>query len=332
MGSLRRFVAFLPPALALVAIAPSASAESSVPPPRCRETVLPSTGTTVPANLPAIVVDQSLNSPGVTSTILADELTGGATPVKLVAVPDPKLPKVTLLVPTTNDLLAAGTTYSLAYTVDCSTLPPVESHATSFGAGPAVTLPTRIGDVREVADGTAVITLTAEQRAFLQTTRFEVSVDGTALPSTGYGSLLDTAEITVTGDAWAIGLATGGPFVRAEPGLLCPAGATRAAHDVKLVAHVAGTDTDTAPLSFHISVDCTKPTSTSAPYLPDGGGDDRGASASGGSGDVNAAATDGGGGGCSIGGSGPLGSLAAFFATGAAMAVLFRRRRAAARR
>ena len=214
MASLRSFFAFLPFAVALVSFASVARAESAPAPLRCRETLLPKTGTTAPANLPASVVDQNANSPGVTSTILAEELTIDAIPSKLVAIPDSKVPRVTLLIPTVSDP-AAGTTYSLSYAVRCSVAQPNDElrRGTSFRAGPAVTLPTRIGDVRELADGTAVITATSELRAFLQTTRFHVLVDDKELSSTRYGTLLDSAEIIVTGWSYGIGLAPGGPTV-----------------------------------------------------------------------------------------------------------------------
>lgn len=296
-------------ALAATLVAPSAAhAESAPPSPRCRVRLLPS-GAGVPANLPAFVVDDRETSPGLTAGVKNITVTGGSVPLKLGVVPDPKTPKVLLLVPSTNDPLESGATYDVTYTTTCSAA--IGASATpdteSFTAAPAATLPTTIGTATELENGTASIALGAELKAFRSTTRFDVSVDGASVGATRYGQVItDDVTLTLAGSA----LYFGGASVPTPK--VCTT-TTFEKHSVTLVAHVAGTEADTAPLTFSMGVDCAK-VAAATPSLPDAGADDRGASG-------------GGDGGCAVGGGDPYGSVAGVFALGAALAVAFRRRR-----
>lgn len=324
-----RDLVVVPAALALVVgllTAREARAESAPPAQLCHVGLLP-TGAGVPANLPAMVVDDSKNSAGLTSTVEIEELVGGASSVKLGKLPDPRTPDVVLLVPPTNDPLASGVDYSLRYAITCSNGTGPSSGTVTFTTGPAVALPTRIGAVKELADGRASITPSSELSAFLQTTRFEAFVDGTSIGMTRYGAVSAyEGEIGVRaselGLTFGVGQLLGStPVAEAYAGgarPLCRANTGKEKHEAKVVAHVAGTDTDTDPVTFAVEIDCSASrTGTGNPSIPDAGADDRGAS--GGSDD---------GGGCSVSARDPLGSLLAVFTTGAALAVLFRRRRA----
>jgi len=290
-------------------VARTARAESAVAPPRCQVQLRPS-GDNVPGNLPALVVDDTGTSPGLTAGVEAITVTGGTGSVKLGVVPDPKTPKVLLLVPSTNDLFESGVRYDISYTMKCSAAVLVTPKTASFTAGSAATLPTSIGTVTELAGGNASIVLTPEVKAFQRTTRFEASIDGVSIGSTPYGQVVaETLELTLGAYALSIGGAASLP----SPQKVCTT-STFETHSVKLVAHVAGTEVDTAPLTFSMGVDCAKALAAN-PSLPDAGADDRGAS--GGSSD----------GGCAVGGSDPFGGIAGVFGLGAGLAVLFRRRR-----
>jgi hypothetical protein len=284
-----------------------AHAESAVAPPRCRVTLLPS-GTGVPGNLPALVVDDTGTSPGLTAGVEAVTVTGGSAPVRLDVVPDPKTPKVLLLVPSPSTPLEPGARYDLSYTMTCSAAVLVTPMTASFTTGPAATLPTSIGTVTELANGNASIALTPELRAFQQTTRLEAWVDGVSIGATRYGLTADTIDLGLSGYALSVGGA--GPLPVAN---VCTTKAFET-HGIKLVAHVAGAEGDTAALTFSMGVDCSKPAAGST-FLPDAGPDDRGA----------AGGSDGG---CAVGGGDPIGSVAALFGLGAGLAIVSRRRRA----
>lgn len=290
-----------------------ARAESAPAPPRCRVSLLPS-GTNVPANLPALVVDDTGTSPGLKASVDGVTISGGNTPVKLGVIADTRLPGATLLVPATNDPLESGAVYTIAYGVKCSAGTATDPTGSStFTSGPAVSLPTTIGTVTELADGTAAIASTPELAAFRRTIGIEAFIDGASIGMTPYGAAATQDEIDVK--LYSYGLSIGSSF-SPRPPKVC---ATRAVetHEVKLLAHVAGADGDTAPLTFSVTVDCAQHEASGSsgnPSLPDAGADDRGAS---GSGD----------GGCSVGGSSAFSGLAALFMTGAGLVVLLRRRR-----
>ena len=292
-------------------VASAARAESAVAPPRCQVQLRPS-GDKVPGNLPALVVDDVGTSPGLTAGVEGITVTGGSGTVKLGVVPDPRTPKVLLLVPSTNDLFESGVRYDISYTMKCSAAVLVTPMTASFTAGPAAALPTSIGTVTELADGNASIALTPELKAFQSTTRFEASIDGVAIGTTAYGRVVqETLELQLYGT----GLYVGGAAIPASASKVCTT-STFETHSVTLVAHVAGTEEDTAPLTFSMGVDCAK-AQASNPSLPDAGTDDRGASGGG---------SDGG---CAVGGSDPFGGVAGVFGLGAGLAIAFRRRRRA---
>ena len=282
-------------------------------PQTCAMRILPQGGT-VPANIPAFVVDDyssPYSSAGLTATVALKAST--ATPsLELEAMPDPRASGVTLLVPKAKAGFEIGSIYSLGYTVTCSNpnATTTPEGTLSFKASAAVPLPTRIGVVRELADGRAVITPSPELAAYLQTTRFEVLVDGQSAGATRYG-LAEGGELDVFMRPAYVSI---GGAATEETLPVCKNSVGVEKHDVKLVAHVAGAATDPEPLDLSLSVDCA---STKTTYLPDGGGDDRGATGG----------SDGGG--CAVSGGGPLGRIAMFFGLGAAVAVLLRRRRRA---
>jgi len=297
----------LPPAALLVSLFAShaAHAESSARP-ACITRLLP-TSNTIPANLPAFVIDDT----GSPTTVEVTKVSGGTNGLTLGSIDDPRVPKTKLLVPATNDLLEAGATYTIAYTTKCSVSGvPDSARTSSYVAGPAVALPTTIGaTANQYADGAIVIAPSPELKAFLETTHFEVFVDGASLGTTPYGHV--TAD-NLKVDLSAYGVTVGYTSTSA-PRSVCTSTAIEK-HEVRLTAHVAGADTDPSPMTFSVDVDCAKPAAVPT-YLPDGGGDDRGATG----GDDTS--------GCSVGGPGPLGSLASFFMVGAGLAVLGRRRR-----
>lgn len=291
-------------ALVATTLAPRwAHAESAPRPQECKIFILPEGK--VPANLPAFVVSES-GSPGLTSTVILEPSAAIPSP-ELEAIPDPRAPGVTLFVPKTKAAFELGPVYSVGYTVTCSnpnTVTPPEA-TWSFVAAAPVALPTRIGAVRELADGRAVITPTAELAAYLSTTRFETFIDGRPVGGSPYG-VVRGAELDValrSADVGIGNLATAGGVV--------PPVCKGEKHAVRLVAHVAGAETDPEPLDLSLSLFCT---TTPASYLPDGGGDDRGA-------------FGGEGGGCAVNGGAPLGRIAMFFGLGAGIAIRLRRRR-----
>jgi MYXO-CTERM domain-containing protein len=296
-------------AVALVAtiLAPAtAHAESGRPSPRCNVRILPN-GVTVPANLPALVVDDN-SSPGLTATVTLTP--SGAKPVlDLDTIADPRAPGVTLFVPKAKTSVEIGTTYSVTYTVQCSSESTPTEAASSFTTSAEVALPTRIGAVRELADGRVVITPSVELAAYMPTARFEAYIDGASVGTTRYGSALGPdLEIALGSGYVTVGsAATGGGTAS-----LCKGADGLEKHDVKLSAHVAGAATDPEPLTFSLGINCsTQPTG----FVPDAG-DDRGAS-----GDEQ------GGGGCAVSGTGSLGGIAMLFGAAAGVAVLVRRRR-----
>jgi MYXO-CTERM domain-containing protein len=298
--------------LAAILVPTAARAESAVAPPRCRVQLLPS-GTGVPGNLPALVVDDTGTSSGLTAGVEGVTVTGGSVPVKLGVVPDPKTPSVLLLVPSTNDLFEAGTRYDISYTMKCSAAVLVTPGTSSFTAGAAATLPTSIGTASELENGNVTITPSPELKAFQATTRFEASIDGVAIGTTRYGQVIsETLDLSLGG----YGLSFSGAASPLSAPKLCTTTAFER-HSVKLVAHVAGAQDDTAPLTFSMGIDCAKAAAQS-PSLPDAGADDRGASG-------------GSDGGCAVGGSDPFGSVAGLFGLGAGLAVTLRRRRRGAR-
>lgn len=319
LARVRRMTPFRPLLIALtvgsssipLVVSTEARAESAVAPPRCKVNLLPA-GTDVPGNLPALVIDDTATTPGLTATIENVVVSGGASPVKLGIIADPKTPKVSLLVPSTNDLFESGVRYDISYTVKCSAAVLVAPGASSFTVGMAVALPTTIGTVTELADGTASLARTPELAAFERTSRFEAFVDGVSIGMTPYGAVVqEPVAMQLAPGALYVGTAAIGK----QAGTSCAAGGNET-HEVKLVAHVAGTTDDTAPLTFSLGIDCSKYKAATA-TLPDGGGDDRGASGGG---------TDGG---CAVAGNDPYGSVAGIFGVGAGVAVLFRRRRRA---
>ena len=159
----------------------------------------------------------------------------------------------------------------------------------------------------------------AELSAFLSTTRFEVFVDGVSSGTTRYGSVAATnAELDVKISPY--GASVGDAYASASREICKTTAAEK--HEVRLTAHVAGADADPEPMTFSVDVDCSKASSNPV-ILPDGGGDDRGASG----GDDLATSGGGSDGGCSVGGPGPLGRLVSIFGAGAGLAVLLRRRR-----
>lgn len=304
--------------------APDARAESAPPQPRCRVELLPDGN--APANLPALVVDD-LSSAGLTATLEIKRVTGGTKTVTLTKIKDPTDPKVTLLVNAAKEPFDVGATYEIAYGVTCSAGQAVADDAIAISAGPVVALPTSIGTVTVLANGKARIAASAELIAFERTTRFEAFVDGERIGTTRYGATLkDELDVTLA----SYGLEIGDTFVpRAK---ICTTKDPAEKHEVRLVAHVAGADGDTAPLVIPLTVDCSDranggagagagagSSGSSGGTLPDGGADDRGASGGG---------TDGG---CTVAGQNPIGRLACLFMAGAGAAVLLRRRRRAAR-
>lgn len=293
----------------------AARAESSPAPPACRVQVLPKTAS-VPANLPALLALDT-SSPGLKATVAITLKRGAAASggaFDLDAIPDPRATGVTLFVPKAKATFEVGAAYSLSTTTTCSSssgLPPADESRT-FTATAAVPLPTRIGSVRELADGRAMITPSQELAAYLTTTQFEVSVDGQSVGATRYGlAEVQGAELQLALSSfyvWIGGATTvGGAISVCKDGFI-----GKEKHDVTLVAHVAGAETDPEPLHVPLSATCSAPASAEA--LPDAGADDRGA-------------PGGDGGGCAVNGRDPLGGLALLFGAGAGLTVLLRRRR-----
>jgi hypothetical protein len=195
----------------LVSLLSARAAHAEVAPaaPRCEARVVPDG--TFPANLPAMLIDDALTSPGLTAAVEITNVTNGIT---LGKIPDPIVPKTTLLVPSTNDPLQIGTTYKIDYTVRCSNDSIAKSATTTFVAGAAVALPTQIGTARELETGAAVVTPTRELAAFMRTTRFEAFVDGESVGSLRYGTVYkDEIDVRLL----SYGLSVGGTFVNAAP-------------------------------------------------------------------------------------------------------------------
>ena len=178
--------------------------------------------------------------------------------------------------------------------------------------GPAVALPTRIGEAKaQYADGSVVITPSTELAAFLRTTRFEVFVDGESLGTTRYGSVDTTTELDIRISRYGVSVSNANPSGSRD---VCKTSQPEK-HEVRLAAHVAGADADPEPMTLSVDVDCSKPVAAPG-NLPDGGNE--GMLPDEGSGVDQ---------GCSVGGVGPLGNLATIFLAGAGIALLFRRRR-----
>jgi len=291
-------------------LAAPAQAESAPVPPRCGARILPSDGTG-PVSLPAFVVEDS-SSPGLVVTAAAPVVTPS---LDIDVVPDPREPKVTLWVPRAGSKLEIGTTHAFAFGLRCSDASksgPDQGTFTFKGTG-AVALPTSIGTTRELADGRAVITPSAELAAFLPVTHFEVSLDGKPVGTIRYG-VVSGAELEVSLQRNYVGI--GDAITQPDGSVALCAGATTGIekHQVTVLAHVAGAATDPPAITLSSSIDCTIAPSTVT--LPDGGGDDRGASGG---------ADDGGG--CAVSGGGPASGLVVFFGIGAALAAALRKRR-----
>lgn len=305
--------------LASTFAARAAHAESAPAPPRCRVDVKPDT--TVPANLPAFFIEES-NSAGLTADVTITAATAGTSPVTYVKVADPRsaagAKPTTLLVRSTKEALVPGSTVKIAFDVKCSASLGSGSFTNEVKITPEVPLPTTIGSVLELQNGRARVTASPELVAFQPAARFDVYLDDSLIGSTGYGSVVST-DFEVTLNSYG-GISLGSGYVSTTGTPICAAKSGTEKHTAKIIAHVAGAETDSAPLSFPLSVDCTEPVypgaggSSGGGILPDGGADDRGASGGG---------TDG----CSVSSNNPIGRLAALFATGAAVAVLLRRRR-----
>ena len=91
--------------LASLLVSPAAHAESAPARPQVCAVQLRPQGAAVPANLPALVVDDEGTSSGLTATIEITKISGGTPTVTFGKIDDPKTAKTTLLVQPSNDLL-----------------------------------------------------------------------------------------------------------------------------------------------------------------------------------------------------------------------------------
>jgi len=225
---------------------PSATSDDvAPPPPNCLHSDLQPGATLVPANLPAFVIDDRERDPAWASTLEITAVRGGK--LALDRRPDPRDAQSTLLVPARPDLLEVGVTYEIDYTVKCSYAPNPGNVTTSFTVTSSVPLPTRIGDAKLYADGAVFIATAPEQQAFLATTRFEALVDGAIYMGSGY---------------------VGGSNEHGYGGALCTTRTLETErHDIELRAHVAGADSDPAPIKLSVDVDCSEVVADSRPPL-----------------------------------------------------------------
>jgi MYXO-CTERM domain-containing protein len=301
------------------AIPTVARAEAGAARPQCNTQIAPGFDRTIPQNAPAFVTWQTGTTFKGTVSVDSDAL-DPETGVALELRPDPRSGGH-LIVP--SKPLAASTPYQLTLRVSCPVAVPNEKdERITFRTTGTVPLPTATGEARvALAPGDPSVNghmtyidlkPTAELEAYWGVTMLDVWVDGEKWATTlygvagNYGQEPGVRRLSINPSSFELWNGVRKPVCTEEIDRVL-------IKTVSLRPHVAGAETDPAPLDVEVPFDCTKSASAS------GAGSDPGA--------TNAANVSDGSDGCSASGASAGSGMLILVTLGLASMALRRRRR-----